>query len=278
MKIIEDKVYVENLTIPEVGLSIPPCNFHKVLYIDTQVYYIEINHKVIKARKDDYLVVEKDRLIKINLASETEEQGNITLVYIDDNYINELSSEESNLELCFIEAKNTDVRLVQASSEVYMLIKALTRRLIGYEKIEGFARTEILESTLIILLSFANRGYIESKLNKKRSHKRLDIIDDIFIYINKHIEEPITLDDLEKEFFMSKFHLLKIFKDTTNMTIHSYIVKRKLSFAKELIEHNMPIVQVYVKCGFSNYSHFFRAFKKEYGMTPKAYYKKSKLT
>lgn len=277
MNIIDKKVFVENLTIPEKGVNIPQNEFNKIIYIDSHKCNVSIKGNSIKAKKYDYIVIEKDNHIRIKTDEESGEKCNIVVIYIHSEYVRELSSNDCNLEQCFIEAKNTEVRLVRASSEVYMLIKALTRRLIFYEKMQGFGRNEILKSTLVILLAIANRGYIESKLNKKRAHRKLDIIDEIFIYINNHISEEITLNDLEKEFFISKFYLSKIFKEVTNMTIHSCILKRKLSYSKELIEQNMPIVEVYSKSGFGDYTHFFRAFKKEFGMTPKEYYRKSKL-
>ena len=236
---------------------------------------MEDNNEIFSVEKDDYVVLENDNYLKIKVDNEVNNKGEIILIYIHPEYVRSISSEECNLETCFIEARDSNIRIVRASSEVYMLIKSLTTRLICYEKMEGFGKEEILRATLIILLAITNRGYIESRLNKKRIYDKLDIIDDIFIYINTHMSEEITLDDLAREFFMNKFHLSKIFKDATNMTIHSCILKRKLSYSKELIEKNIPIIEVYSKCGFGGYTHFFRAFKKEFGMTPRQYYHKA---
>lgn len=57
------------------------------------------------------------------------------------------------------------------------------------------------------------------------------------------------------------------------ITIHKYIKLKRLIKAKELIRQNLPITEVYIKSGFGDYSNFFRAFKLEYGITPKEYYK-----
>ena len=275
MDIINNKVFVQKLTIEDRQIFIPRSDFYKIIYIESNKYIVENNNETFSVEKDDYIVLENDNYLKIKVDNEVNNKGEIILIYIHPEYVRGISSEDCNLETCFIEARDSDIRIVRASSEVYMLIKSLTTRLICYEKMEGFGREEILKSTLTILLVITNRGYIESRLNKKRIHDKLDIIDDIFIYINTHISEEITLDDLAKEFFMNKFHLSKIFKDATNMTIHSCILKRKLSYSKELIEKNIPIIEVYSKCGFGGYTHFFRAFKKEFGMTPRQYYHKA---
>lgn len=275
MDIINNKVFVQKLTIEDRQIFIPRSDFYKIIYIESNKYIVENNNETFSVEKDDYIVLENDNYLKIKIDNEVNNKGEIILIYIHPEYVRSISSEDCNLETCFIEARDSDIRIVRASSEVYMLIKSLTTRLICYEKMQGFGREEILKSTLTILLVITNRGYIESRLNKKRIHDKLDIIDDIFIYINTHMSEEITLDDLAKEFFMNKFHLSKIFKDATNMTIHSCILKRKLSYSKELIEKNIPIIEVYYKCGFGGYTHFFRAFKKEFGMTPRQYYHKA---
>jgi AraC-like DNA-binding protein len=49
-------------------------------------------------------------------------------------------------------------------------------------------------------------------------------------------------------------------------------VQKKLIEAKELIIKKTPITEVYKQCGFGDYSNFFRAFKNEYGVTPKQFY------
>ena len=60
------------------------------------------------------------------------------------------------------------------------------------------------------------------------------------------------------------------------MSPHAYIVKGRLDLCRKYIEEGKPVLEVYKLGGFAGYNHFFKAFKKEYGMTPKEYYKKLK--
>jgi len=82
----------------------------------------------------------------------------------------------------------------------------------------------------------------------------------------------MTLERLEKEFFVSREHIAREFKRQTGQTVHRYIVKARLDRCCTLIEQGLPITEVYKTSGFGGYNHFFRAFKKEYGMTPKEYF------
>lgn len=88
-------------------------------------------------------------------------------------------------------------------------------------------------------------------------------------FIEGHIDEDLSLERLAREFFVSKYHIAHIFKDNLGLSIHQYITKKRLALCRQAILSNMSITEVYQSFGFGDYSSFFRAFKKEYGISPK---------
>lgn len=88
-------------------------------------------------------------------------------------------------------------------------------------------------------------------------------------YIEEHIEEDLSLEKLASEFYVSKYHIAHIFKDNTGLSIHQYITKKRLGLCREAILGKMNITEAYQMFGFGDYSSFYRAFKKEYGISPK---------
>lgn len=94
----------------------------------------------------------------------------------------------------------------------------------------------------------------------------------IMEYINKNLNNDLSIENISKALFFSKCYISKIFRLETKFTIHRYIKLKRLLYAKQLIEQNLPIVEVYLMCGFKDYSNFFRAFKNEFGLTPKDYF------
>lgn len=90
-------------------------------------------------------------------------------------------------------------------------------------------------------------------------------------YIEDHVVEDLSLEKLAKIFFVSKYHIAHVFKDNFGMSIHQYITKKRLTLCREAILGKMSITEAYQAYGFGNYSSFFRAFKKEYGISPKDY-------
>ncbi len=87
--------------------------------------------------------------------------------------------------------------------------------------------------------------------------------------LNSEFRERIALDDLAKEFNISKFHLSKEFKKYTGTTINEYLIDRRISQAKELLKYsNLSISEITYACGLNNISHFINLFKAREGKTP----------
>lgn len=88
-------------------------------------------------------------------------------------------------------------------------------------------------------------------------------------YIGDHLEEELSLDRLAGEFFVSKYHIAHLFKDNMGMSIHQYILKKRLEACREAIRSSAKISEAYLMFGFKDYTGFYKAFKKEYGISPK---------
>ena len=96
-----------------------------------------------------------------------------------------------------------------------------------------------------------------------------NLIPKVISYINKNFTGKITLEDLENEFFVSKYHLCREFKKTTGHTIIGYVNNKRLAKVKELYKEGSSINKICVEAGFSSYSSFYKAYLKEYGIIPK---------
>ena len=96
---------------------------------------------------------------------------------------------------------------------------------------------------------------------------------DIKKYLDEKYLEELILDDLAKSFDLSVVHLIRVFKKEFGLPIHSYILNKKVHFAKELLSSNLPIIEVAQNSGFFDQSHLNRSFKRIFQITPKEYQK-----
>lgn len=87
-------------------------------------------------------------------------------------------------------------------------------------------------------------------------------------YINAHIREPLTLEDICNQFFISKAQLCRLFRKTTATTVWQYITVKRLVLARQLLEQGESPTKLYMQCGFNDYSTFYRAYVKHYGCPP----------
>lgn len=193
-------------------------------------------------------------------------------------YLSELSDETTNLEegFRFVPFK---VTVVHADSEESMLIKNIAMKLSGMgqeRELYGqrlYGQKLYQKNLITMLLVLSLRACIQADKVRRTKNRKHVLMDDIFLYIREHLTEELTLERLEKEFFVSRYHICREFKRLTGQTPHAYIVKARLDLCRKYIEQGISIREVYERGGFGGYNHFFRAFKKEYGVTPMEYYR-----
>jgi YesN/AraC family two-component response regulator len=117
-----------------------------------------------------------------------------------------------------------------------------------------------------VLLKYINHITESHKYDKKV----LAILD----FINNNLEEKITLNILQEEFYVNKYYLCHLFKMNTGFTVIEYITHKRIMKAMELLMSGISTLDVAHTVGFTDYSTFYKAFKNITGFSPKKYSKK----
>ena len=125
------------------------------------------------------------------------------------------------------------------------------------------------------LLVFINRAFKNIKSFDKHPNVPEKLIP-ILNYIDDNLERDLSLELLEHKFFISRFHLSRLFKINTGISIHEYIILKRITKAKKLLSDGSNATDACILSGFNDYSNFIRIFKHIVGITP-GQYKKSIL-
>ena len=87
-------------------------------------------------------------------------------------------------------------------------------------------------------------------------------------YLDRHLTEDICIDALAEQFYLSKYHMMRLFRRETGTTIHGYLTERRLGLARELMRGGMSATDACFRSGWRSYSSFTRAYGKRFGSTP----------
>lgn len=147
-------------------------------------------------------------------------------------------------------------------------IQSKLLRLLEEMKGDRFCRDAQLSLCANDLILHLNRVIYEQK-HPIRPQETVSLYQNVCSFIETHIDEDLSLERLSEEFFVSKYHIAHIFKDNLGLSIHQYITKKRLALCRQAILSDLSITEAYQAFGFGDYSSFFRAFKREYGISPK---------
>lgn len=104
--------------------------------------------------------------------------------------------------------------------------------------------------------------------SKAPTHRAPDTISEMILYLNRHLKEPITLDELSERFFISKHHLNKVFRRATGTTVFDYLLHKKVILAQQLLIDGYSAQNAAAGAGFHDYSAFYRAYTRILGHSP----------
>lgn len=90
-------------------------------------------------------------------------------------------------------------------------------------------------------------------------------------YINTHLCENITVEDIADSLYLNHDYAARIFKKYVNTTVKQFAVLQRVTKAKQLLLEGHSVSETQNMLGFNSYEHFFKTFKKVTGMTPKEY-------
>ena len=240
-----------------------------VILIDGDLtYYIEGKAYILKPW--DILFVNKNEIHKpvVNPNKYYER----IVIWLNPDFMAKYAQGNNNLLKCFEVAIKNNYNLLRLNMKSIDIIKNLIQDIQNCNNSNEFGSEILKESLFVQLMVLMTRLFLNSDKNRDIEDIQYDkTIEGVLNYINSNLENDLSIDTIASEFFISKYYLMRKFKNQIGSSIHNYVVQKRLILARSLISDGLSMSSVCSRCGFNDYSSFVRAFKKVYGVSPSNY-------
>ena len=197
------------------------------------------------------------------------EVGNLyerIILYISPDFLAVNSTEDYRLERCFSGEKG---HVLRPTDEFRRSLLSQLLRL--EEEMGGTDPGRVILSRCTLLRALVEVGQELTKTETElpgpmipRDGKILDILR----YLDENLSEDVSIDDLAGRFYISKYHMMRRFREETGTSIHTYLSDKRLLLARDLIQSGQSATEACFHSGFRSYSAFSRAYGKLFGVTP----------
>jgi len=122
------------------------------------------------------------------------------------------------------------------------------------------------------LSDFAKKLFMQYANRKIKFHHN-HTLEKVEQYILQNIDKNLNLKEIAKEFGYTSAHLNRLFKEEYGLTLHAFLIDKRIEKAKRLISRNKKatLTEIAYEAGFFDQSHFIRNFKRVYSLSPKKY-------
>ena len=236
-------------------------DFHKIIvFISGKVTY-HIEGKAYHLKPRDILLVSQGAIHKPEIDPSVPYERYIFWIRDD------LSCQELNT--CFQKANDRSFNLVRADSALQERLKDLLPEIEQTLQNKHFGDTVLRNALFTQFMIYINRIFLRTSSSPdKKTYSSDTQVEQLLKYINRNLSENLSIDQLAERFFLSKYHMMRKFKNETGYTIHNYITSKRLLMARSLISQGIPVMKAALASGFRDYTTFVRAYKKQFGKAP----------
>ena len=191
------------------------------------------------------------------------------IVYISPNFMNAYKTDSYDLSYCFQKAEEEHSNVLRIPSlKNSSLFQSITRLEKSFSD-DGYASDLYRQVLFLEFMIHLNRAARKNRLEFIDTDNCNTKILDILQYINENLNHDLNIDILSDHFYISKYYMMRLFKQETGDTLGHYISQKRLLLAKELILTGVSGTQACFDCGFKDYSTFSRAYKKFFHESPR---------
>ena len=217
--------------------------------------------------KGDLLLINPLELHQVRIEQDT--LYDRMVLWINCSYLDALGGTAENLAECFDRSTPYHRNFIRPDPFQRAALQALLEKMDTEFYGDHMGSTLYAQALLVQFMLEVKR--LACHASEQSGAEEPDLVTQLLNYIGHHFQENITLERLASEFYVSKSYLSHEFQRRVGTSVYQYVIFRRLMQARELMSEGQSPGSVYQVCGFGDYANFYRAFKAEYGISPREF-------
>lgn len=245
-------------------------DFYEVYYLlDGEVEYW-VDGRIIRMLPGDLLLINPLELHRPILDEASDNYERIVL-WINKEYLESLYSHQTKLSGCFDTTLPTHTHLIRPLASDRPALTARMGELVREFYSRDFGSDLCAYGLFLQFMVQLNRMAVHTAKEQEEAEQLSPLVQQALHYIGENLREELSLECISGHFYVSKYHLSHAFSREVGVSVYRYIMMRRLLMARQMLSAGESAGQVCRSCGFSDYTSFYRAFKSEYGLSPRAF-------
>ncbi len=245
-------------------------DFYEVYYLLSGEVEYWVDGRIIRMRSGDLLLINPLELHRPILEGKNRIYERIVL-WINKEYLEGLFSDQIKLSRCFDTSLPTHTHLIRPAVSERSALTARMGELVREYYNPEMGSDLCAYGLFLQLMVQMNRMAQQGQVRQEETQQLSELVQKALVFIGENLNSPITLEGLAARFFVSKYYLSHAFTKEVGVSVYRYIMLRRLLMARQLLSAGETAGQVCRNCGFSDYTSFYRAFKSEYGISPRQF-------
>ena len=245
-------------------------DFYEVYYLLSGEVEYWVDGRIIRMQKGDLLLINPMELHRPVVEAGGQVYERIVL-WINKEFLETLHSDRMDLSRCFDTSHPHHTHLIRPPVSERSVLTARMGEMVREfysRELGGYLSAYGLFVQFMVQL---NRMAQRENLQQEETQHLSGLVENVLAYIGDNLGQPMTLESIAAQFYVSKYYLSHAFSREVGVSVYRYIMLRRLLMARQLLTAGESAGQVCRNCGFSDYTSFYRAFKSEYGISPREF-------
>lgn len=246
-------------------------NFYEIIYVLEGEFDSLAEDKIYPLHRGDFLLINRNVMHKYQPVGKKQAFSRRMILWITDGMLERLGEGEMDLAACF---QGEAARVCHFPVYYEELLRGYLLKLARsrvFDREPPGTKQVMDRGRLLLFFSYLNALCRAGEYFSTEEFAGSPLVERVSAYIDGHMEESVTLDALAEHVHMSKYYFLRKFKELTGVTVHTFLINKRLIRACQELRSGKDVTRVWQNCGFADYSSFRRNFKAVYGVSPGKY-------